>query len=275
MKTIIAPTDFSEAAQSSVNYAAELSNLTKARLVLLHAFHPPLVNTEVPVVIPSLDEIEKASLDTLRKMEISIREKFNNSFQVECVAKCGFAADEIEKFADEKKADLIVVGMQGAGFLEEKLIGSVTTLLISKSKCPVLTVAPKVNFRNIKKIAFACDYKKIKDDKILEPLKNLTHLFKAHIYILNVLPSLTTIPGVDEAVAGVRLEHALKEINHSFCTIENEDVVDGINDFVSKQNMDLVVMIPRKHSVLKNIFSEPNTKQMAFHTNIPLMTLHE
>jgi hypothetical protein len=33
--------------------------------------------------------------------------------------------------------------------------------------------------------------------------------------------------------------------------------------------------MPRKHSLLSSLFHESNTKKMAFHTHIPVLTLHD
>jgi hypothetical protein len=35
------------------------------------------------------------------------------------------------------------------------------------------------------------------------------------------------------------------------------------------------VMIARNHSIISRLFREPHTKEMAFHSKVPLLTLHE
>ena len=64
-------------------------------------------------------------------------------------------------------------------------------------------------------------------------------------------------------------------LNHTFHISENEHIIDGINDFAEENNIDLVVMVPRMHSGFHNFFFEQNTKQMAFHTKVPLLALHK
>lgn len=275
MKTILVPTDFSETSINAIEYAAELANLTKAKIILFHVYHVPFVTNDVSVMMPStLDEMEGSSLRDLKNIQKSICLKYGHKFKVECKCVCGFAVEEINFFTKENKIDLIVMGMQGAGYLEEQIIGSITTSLISKGSCPVLAIAKKVKFRNIKKIVLACDYLGTNDKLLLEPLKEFARLFKSHISILNVIRELGEVPTLKKAVGGIKLEHLLEDINHTFHYAKNEDVVEGINEFVSEQRMDMVVMIPHLHSLLENIFQEPNTKKMAFHTTIPLLALH-
>jgi hypothetical protein len=91
---------------------------------------------------------------------------------------------------------------------------------------------------------------------------------------LNVVREPEVITTVSHAVAGLRVEHTLEEIPHSFHYSENEEVVKGINSFVERQHIDMVAMIPQVHHGLKDIFKEPHTKQMAFHMKAPLLDLH-
>ncbi len=274
MKTILVPTDFSKTAQNAINYAVEIAKLTKAKLVLFHAFHVPVIPSEVPIMLPT-DEIEKDCIKGLNEIAKKIHLKHRKNLAIECVCKYGFAVDEIDQFAKVKKVDLIVMGMQGSGYLSEKLIGSITTAMIRKSKCPIMAIEKSVKFRSIKKIVLANDYKEIRDKKILKPLKEFVELFNSHLYILNVVPELEVIPTAKEAAEGIKLEGSLKNIDHSFHSIWNEDITNGVNDFISKKKIDMVVMIPRKHKIFETIFNEPHAKRMAFHTSVPLLTLHE
>jgi len=274
MKKILAPTDFSDNAGNAINYAAQIAKLSKAELILFHAYQVPAIPSDVPFVMP-IDEIEKDALNGLMKIKKKILAKYGEELKITCETKFGLPVDEINTIVKEKKIDLVVMGVRGAGFLSEKLIGSLTTSLIRKGKCPVLAINEKVKFRSIKKIVLAYDYQKIAYKTILEPLKDFVKLFKSHVYLLNVMPELEIASPTRKKVAGNQIEHALEEFSHSFKFLENNDIVDGINEFVDENNIDMIVMIPRKHSLLESVFQGSNTKRMAFHSHIPLLALHE
>lgn len=275
MNTILVPTDYSEVSANSVNYAAELAHISGAKIILFHAFHPPIVTTEVPVIIPGQEEMQKDAMLLLEEIQRKLKVKYNNTLKVECVCKYGLAVEEIETYANQNKVDLVVLGMQGSGLLTEKLIGSVTTALISKLTCPVLTIDKTVKFRKINNIVLANDFKGIKNKAILEPMKEFQRLFKSQLHVLKIVPEMKITPEVEEAITGIKLEHLLEDVKHDFSCIQNEDVISGINDYVHKKEMDMVIMIPRKHSFMHNIFNEPKSKQMAFHAHVPLLTIHE
>lgn len=274
MKTILVPTDFSDSAKNALNYATELAKLTKAKLVLFHAFHIPTVPSDVPFVLP-IDDIKKDTLIALNKLKKDLIIKNGKELNIECKTSLGFAVDEINGLVTEEKIDLIVMGVRGAGYLSEKLIGSVTTTLIRKAKCPVLAINDKVKFKAIKKIVIASDYQKIDDKSIMNPIKEFVKLFKSHIYILNVSREKELISATKKTTGGAQLANLFEGLSHSFNFVENEDIVEGINEFVNEHNIDLIVMVPRKHTLFENIFKERNTKRMAFHTHIPILALHE
>jgi nucleotide-binding universal stress UspA family protein len=275
MKTILVPTDFSKSAQNALEYAIEIAKRISAKLILFHAYQLPPVTSEVPVVL-SVSDIEKQIVRNLKKAERYIHSNHGEALVVEYDYRCGFPVEEIRLCVERKKADLIVMGLHGAGFLKEKLIGSVATALVNNSKCPVMIINQNVKFKSIKNVALAFDYSEIKNKGALRPLNDLTNLFKSHIFIFNVVQSkLEAISSISKAVDGMKLAHALENAEHSFHYSENDDIVEGINKFVIEKKIDMVVMIPHKHSPLHNLFNESQTKKMAFHTRIPLLTLSE
>jgi nucleotide-binding universal stress UspA family protein len=276
MKAILAPTDFSNHSKNSVAYAAEIAKLTKSKLILLHVYSMPIIQSDVPVVMPVWPDIEKDGMEALNKQKRSLNRKFGTGLQIECICKMGYSIDEIVKQCiTEKNVDLVVMGMQGAGYLSEKLIGSVTTALIKRSDCPVLVINEKVKFKSLKKIVLAYDYEKRLNKTVLNPLKEFVKLFKSQVFVLNVVNETQKLPSIKNAVAGIGTEHDLEEIKHSYHFIKNDDVINGINKFVTTKKADMLVIIPRKHKFLSTIFRESNTKKMAFHTSIPLLALHE
>lgn len=274
MKTILVPTDFSDISRNAIDYAVEMAKPFNAALVLFHAYHVPIVNSEMLENLPSEAAMEKNIMESLRKIEKNIHDKNGIGISIEIICKQGLAADVISEYVDDNKIDFIVMGTQGGGFITEKVLGSVTSSLIKKSKCPVLSIGKDTKFKGMKSIVLACDYKEIKE-AVLRPLKELTQLFNSHIYLLHVNQNLEAVPSSSGAIEGVKLDHLLEGDNHSFNYSENEDVIDGLNQFANEKNADMVVMISREHSLIWNLFHETNTKKMAFHISIPFLSLRE
>ena len=273
MKTILVPIDYSKTANNAVEYAIEIAKLTKAKIILLHVFDVPVAVTDMPVVITTFDDFEKIQKETLKKYEHKLIAKHGNTVSISSILTPGFIYDEIKDTVNEKKVDLIVMGITGAGRVSELLIGSNVSRVIKNIDCPVITVHENIKFKQIKKIAFACDFEEIEESHAFDKLIEFIKLFKAKLLLINInnTSSKTTYKKV---LSASLLEHVLDDVDHSISVRKSEDITEGINHFVDHHKIDMLIMLPKKHTLFSRLFQESNTKKMAFHTHVPLLTIH-
>lgn len=272
MQTILVPTDFSPVSLNAAYYACELARLTHARIILLHVYTIPAISTETEVLLP-ITQLEESGMEGLNHVEQQLRLKFGQDIAIQKVCKGGYEQYEINSFATENKTDLIVMGMHGAGYLTEKLIGSVTTAMIQKANCPVLAIHNNTAFKSPVRIVLASDYNDT-EKQTLHALIELAQVCKAHIYILNVMTDAGQLPTAKQASVSLMLEHALEAVEHSFHAIVEPDIMQGIEKFAKEFNADMVAMIPHHHSFLNRLLHEPTSTRQAFHTALPLLALH-
>jgi hypothetical protein len=138
-----------------------------------------------------------------------------------------------------------------------------------------LVIDKKVKFKGIKRIAFASDLKELHNKSIYESVKHFTTMFNAELMVLQVVPNYHTVPSVTETISSIELDHSLLGVNYTFHHTVNNDVVDGINEFIKEKEIDMLIMIPGIHSAIRRLLMEPETKRMAFHTKVSLLALHE
>lgn len=271
MKTILAPTDYSETANNAVDYAVELARLMKARLILVHAYHVPAQVNKVPFTTITEKNIEKANIKELNKLEKKIIKKAPE-LSVESVVRSGFAVDVITGIAREKEVDMVVMGISGAGAVGEALIGSSAVDTIRESEVPVMVVPGKATFRKPDKVVFATDYSDVKEKKVFASMLELVKLFGSKLFVVNVIREDETAT-FKKAIAGVRLENILEDMPHTLHFPVNKNVIEGINDFVEDTNAGMVVMVAQKHNIFYRLFNQSSTKRMAFRTKVPLLAL--
>ena len=140
IKNILMPTDFSKLSLSAAEYATELSEQYGAKIHLLHVLEktPPILT------IHSLDLSEKKIIQALEEeAKISLKKaldkvKGEKNIEVESVIRKGIDYEEIIKYAEEKKIDLIVIATHGRTGILHTLLGSVAEKVIRYSKKPVL-----------------------------------------------------------------------------------------------------------------------------------------
>ena len=164
IKRILYATDLSENARYAFAYAVSLANLYEASITLLHVISEVSKSLDKAVVgyisEDRWEEIKRQQIQeaketlTHKKREyVPIREvlgqfcedvKSSHADQDfvadEILVTRGDPVDEILAQAEERKCDLIVMGTQGHGILEDVLLGSTARRVIRRSKKPVLVV---------------------------------------------------------------------------------------------------------------------------------------
>lgn len=273
MKTILVPTDYSQVADNALNYAIELAIFSNAKLVLLHAYQVPVPTGEVPIMLITPQELEKENLNRIKKLEAKIYAQTGGKVQTESLVRSGFIIEEITAVIKEKNADLVVMGITGekAGAM---LIGSHTAALMRQTQTPVLVVPRDARFKEVSKIVLAYNYNETVNAKVINKIKAFAKLFNAKILVLDVEKPVA-VPMYENTAAGESLERSLKGVDHAMFFSSAEDIADGINEFADDHRCDWVAMIPHKHNLLDRIMHKSNTKKMAFHTHIPLLSIHD
>src|SRR5258708_3199893 len=110
MKAILIPTDFSDAANVAVDYAAQLAQDVKASVILYNCFHVPVIASDGPVVTIPFEDLEKDSEDTLAENKKKLLTKYPG-LTIKTESRVGFAAEEIVHSAKRQLVDLIVMGI--------------------------------------------------------------------------------------------------------------------------------------------------------------------
>lgn len=142
LKTILVPTDFSEASEAALEYAQGLAAAFGASIHIVHVTEDLLAHAwsaEVYVAsMPNLrEEIDKEARDRLAAM---MSDDARVRFNVTSAVVAGNPFLEIVRYAKANSIDLIVIGTHGRGPIAHMLLGSVAEKVVRKSPCPVLTV---------------------------------------------------------------------------------------------------------------------------------------
>jgi nucleotide-binding universal stress UspA family protein len=144
-RRILCAVDLSGSSRRTIDTALAFADESDALVTMLHV----VSDASTPAVpglfghVQSLDarrrEVEEEALARLRR-EIAPEDR--EWRQVREVAATGTPWREILAVADERKADLVVMGAHGHGPLGERLFGSTASHVVRRSACPVLVVRP-------------------------------------------------------------------------------------------------------------------------------------
>lgn len=136
IKRILVPVDGSETSERAVDEAALLAEIYNADLHILYVANINQLAINACISDAILDAVNKAGNEILEKEASKVPEKVN----VITTSETGSPAVTIVDFADEIKADLIVIGSRGLGFVKGVLLGSVSQYVIEHAPCPAVIV---------------------------------------------------------------------------------------------------------------------------------------
>jgi nucleotide-binding universal stress UspA family protein len=258
-----------------MNFAAEMARNINASLMLLHVYQIPVSVTEVPIVTVSTEELRKDVEAKLHELKETVTHNTSGKIKIYAESRMGDVLNEIEGVCEHVKPFAVIMGTKGASGVEKILFGSVTLTAIRHLVWPVIVVPPGKKYgKGIKKIGFACDFDKVVETTPVQFIKNMVKEFGAELHVLNVDHENKHFKP-DTPEESLMLHTLLEELRPSYHFINNEDIEDGINEFADKNNIDLLITIPKKHKLLDNLFKPSSTKQLVTQSHVPVMCVHE
>ena len=274
MKSILLPTDFSDSAENALKYALYLAKKTGATLTLLNVTYPSPGNSTMHRNIRDIlkNDSKKALIELESKIKI---DPANEGVKVKTVSKYGTLNVQIQAVVQDLDIDLIVMGTHGATGLKELIFGSNTATVIEEvTDCPVLAVPYKAPLHELNKIVFATTYS-FNNIEVLKELSAMADILGATIQILHVrTPKDSTKEAIVEEFKQ-KLKTEIPQGNFAFHEIEHEDVVEGLQQYVTAEKIDLLAMGTRKRGFFGSFINKSLTKTAAFHTSIPLLAFHD
>jgi nucleotide-binding universal stress UspA family protein len=271
-KNILLPTDFSDNAWSAVVYALKLYANTECKFYFLHSLKmkvSTMSNISNKLLRVMSDNAMKDLLE-LKEMSDNANVNVNHTFDV--ILSTSNLRDAIDVSIDKHNIDLVVMGTKGATGAKEFLFGSHTVTIVKKMKrCPILIVPDEFDFLAPQQIAFPTDFNRFYGEEIL-PIKRLVELYNSTIRILHINEEekLTHIQEYNLEM----LKTYLKNYSFSFHWMPDyAKKTQEINDFIEELNIDILVMINYKHSLIESIINEPIIKKIGFEPIIPVLVI--
>ncbi|MEP7165706.1 MAG: universal stress protein [Ferruginibacter sp.] len=269
MKNILIVTDFSNAAQNAGRYGIELAKYFNAKVFLFNAFQVPI---QVPesYLFYSVENTGEITMELLKKEAEMINP--GNLVAMEICGAEGTAANAIISEATNREADMIICGMKSSVKTLRRIFGSTITTLASKSDIPLIVVPENSIFVIPKNIALANDMDQETANITFNMLKELGEKF---------ISKLSVVWVVDDGVDGEKeMRYRPKTFINEFKDLDpvleypsGSNITKTIEGFIKEHEIDLLAIIPHKHDLLERFMTESITKNMIFHTEIPLLVL--
>ena len=275
MKTIIIPTDYSPAATNALHYGIDMAKAVKASIILFHAYQVPISYSDTPILLVSIDELKKSAEAQMEKLKAEVEHLCSGEIKVYTECRLGNTVDELEIFCEKINPFAVVMGTKGHTGLDKVLFGSTTLTALRHLSWPMISVPPGRQFgTGIHKIGFACDFKQVVESTPAAVIRSFTEAFGAELHVLNVDYHDRHFTASTPEQSAL-LHTLLEDCKPTYHFIEHKDIEDGLNEFAEKNNIDLLIAIPKKHKLLEGLFKPSSTKQLVFQSHVPVLCVHE
>lgn len=147
MEKILVPYDFSDYSKTALEHAVALADTYGARLDLLHVVdirkYPDFyMKNNVQILIGGVEDIGKRAGRRLEEVAEGVRDSIDGLGKVQAHVRGGRTYEEINRFAQDVDADLIVIATHGLTGFRGVLLGSVAEQVTQNAPCPVFAVKP-------------------------------------------------------------------------------------------------------------------------------------
>ncbi|HEX6947494.1 MAG TPA: universal stress protein [Acidimicrobiia bacterium] len=141
VKTIILGVDGSEGAERAARQAVDVARNTGAKLLITTVVRPPEGWWGVGGAPPTPEALSTALIEGQKEVLDQLVSGLDlEGVDYETVQDLGDPASRLIALAEERNADLMVIGRRGAGLVERVILGSVADRVCHHSPCPVLLV---------------------------------------------------------------------------------------------------------------------------------------
>ena len=261
MKTIVAATGFSHTADNASDYAGSLAEQLNARLVLFHVYAVPVALGEMSQVFIPVEEMKDSSDEGLKRVKTELLQK-HSSVTIDIESRLGDLNAELNDYCEQHHPDLVIIGNHHPEGLERILLGDSTVDLIRHLKTPVLAVPSDSSFQQIKDVAIAIDKDCTQQD-----------VEKAKVFVANLGASVRFLH-VQTKDEHTNIQDLLNiEDQRRLDVVPNESLVEGINLFIQKNQVQVLIIIPHQHSKLARLFTKTSTDELTQSIHIPIASI--
>jgi len=142
-KTILCPTDFSEASHHALEYAVRFAESSDGTLLVGHVLHNPTSELFHPEgFVLSFEQAKARALSMLEELRET---RLHGYPKCEVFVEIGDPYEQLMAIATQRKVDLIVTSTHGGGGIGHLVIGSVAEKIIRHAPCPVFVVRQGVD----------------------------------------------------------------------------------------------------------------------------------
>lgn len=280
MKNILVLTDFSENAKAAEQYALQLAKQVEGNLILYNSYSRQREMISGNVVWPhstpsselqSISELQ-ARADALNS-DVRKDKKISHKPEIRHLGNAGSLTDKLNEIVTENSIWLCVMGTKGESFANNVVFGSHVFKVLEKINCPVLIIPKEAEFKNLRKIAYATDFRS-SDVDIIKWLYELTDPLKIELILVHVS---SDVIAEDEKDISRNQEKIYKSQfpNASIYLYEGENIQQSLHKTAEELDLSMLALLHRRREFFEGMFHPSISHKMIKHTEIPVLIFRD
>ncbi|TSJ39641.1 universal stress protein [Mucilaginibacter corticis] len=273
MKQILVATDFSYCAANAMEYAMALAKLLKMEVCVIHAIHPTEgVNNNIYNAI-YIDDYYDNKKQALKEWagKFTSREEYRD-IDVITICGVGFLKNVITNYIAEHRVELLVMGITGSTGITG-IVGSNASMMVSLVKTPTLIVPLESKLSENPVITLATDYETRLSAEDVNALNEMVEAFKSDK--MNVLYVTEGAQKKNIETIEHKLQDLIKNAKLEFNYIQDSRPLNGIMDFVEKNETDILCLVKHHHNIVYRLFTRSTVNQVMNKSVKAILVLHE
>ncbi|SIT27241.1 Nucleotide-binding universal stress protein, UspA family [Filimonas lacunae] len=273
MLNVLVLTDFSNAAYHAARYTCHLSrSIPVKRIILFHAYQ-----SVAPVVLSTVannaskEELDREYTDMLLDMANQLEPESHEDTAIDLLTEDVQLDEVLNEICQREHIDLVVMGIGSDTQASERSSNAI--LVPEKASCPVLVVPESAEIQNIKHVVFATDLRELESPAYNQITKWLD-LFQSKLDVLNVDEEEKEF-GAESFFEIKELHNWLDKYKPEYHYSNSKEEGNAIVNFARNHKASLILSLPRVRSFFSNLFHHSITKEITYHSDIPLLFLHE
>ncbi len=275
MPAIIVCTNFSETSRNALSYTCSLvsekADKEEISILLLNVYTIPINYSGDGIAMVTINNaLDDAEADLHSELEW-VHEEYPH-LNIFGKVTTGRLLEALRDQINEMAASFVILGTGGKyGDLwswDGDILHALRDLPI-----PVLTIPPNVAYKPLQNIAFACNLKNINEYTAFSTVIYLVRFTEAKLHVVYV-KGYELKPSSIEAANELLVYSNLKGIEPVYHTLFENEVVQAIGRFVEENNIQLLLVMPKRHGIWESLFHKSFTKELARLNHLPIMALH-
>jgi nucleotide-binding universal stress UspA family protein len=273
MKQILVATDFSNSAANAMEYAMALAKILNMDVCVLHAIHPTegINNNTYNAIF--IDDYYNNKRQALKDWAATFTDKEEYK-DIEVITLCGvgFLKNVITKYIEDHHVELLVMGITGATGITG-IVGSNASMMVSVVKIPTLIIPLESKLPSKPIITLATDYETRLSADDVNALNEMVEAFQSER--LQVLYVSEKSDKKNLETSENKLKELIKNTELVFNYVTDGRPLNGIMDFVEKQQTDILCLVKHHHGIVYRLFNRSTVNQVMNKSVKAILVLHE